>query len=85
MRTTVLLILLVVLVSTGEALQCNTLDGSTVECKPDFHGVCVHYKYEDEEFKSCAEPELCKNMKSSFTQHESEHATFICCPEELCN
>nr|ABI48818.1 plethodontid modulating factor [Plethodon cinereus] len=84
MRTTALLILLVVLVSTGEALQCNTLDGSTVECSSGFD-VCVHYKYEDEEFKSCAEPELCKNMKSSFSQHESEHATFICCPEELCN
>nr|ABI48547.1 plethodontid modulating factor [Plethodon shermani]AEO22579.1 plethodontid modulating factor precursor [Plethodon shermani] len=76
MRTTALLILLVVLVSTGEALQCNTLDGGTGECPSDDYNACVHYKYEDEEYKSCGIQEGCE---------DAEGATVLCCPEDLCN
>nr|ABI48788.1 plethodontid modulating factor [Plethodon websteri] len=85
MRTTALLILLVVLVSTGEALQCNTMDGGTEECTPGNDAVCMYYKYEDEEYKDCGGPEACKEMEDDFTPDESEHATFICCSEDLCN
>nr|ABI48621.1 plethodontid modulating factor [Plethodon shermani] len=76
MRTTALLILLVVLVSTGEALQCHTLDGGTEECIPGIYNVCVHYKSEDEEYKSCGIQEKCE---------DAEGATVLCCPEDLCN
>nr|ABI48770.1 plethodontid modulating factor [Plethodon dorsalis] len=81
MRTTALLILLVVLVSTGEALQCNTLDGDTEECPSDDYNVCVHYKFEDDEFKGCGIQPECTATESD----ESEHPAVICCSEDLCN
>nr|ABI48774.1 plethodontid modulating factor [Plethodon dorsalis]ABI48780.1 plethodontid modulating factor [Plethodon ventralis] len=83
MRTTALLILLVVLVSTGEALQCNTLDGGTEECPSDVY-VCVHYKYEDAEFMGCRTQRICDDVKAALAADESER-TFICCQEDLCN
>nr|ABI48790.1 plethodontid modulating factor [Plethodon websteri] len=85
MRTTALLILLVVLFSTGEALQCNTMDGGTEECTPGNDAVCMYYKYEDEEYKACGPRKLCTDTGGSFTPAESEHATFTCCSEDLCN
>nr|ABI48822.1 plethodontid modulating factor [Plethodon hoffmani] len=81
MRTTVLLILLVVLVSTGEALQCNTLDGSTVECKPGKGQVCVHFKDEEDEFKSCWAKEDCRDTE----RDASGRTIYLCCTEDLCN
>nr|ABI48805.1 plethodontid modulating factor [Plethodon wehrlei] len=76
MRTTALLILLVVLVSTGEALQCNTMDEGTEECATDVYNACVHYKTDDEEYKSCGIEEECL---------DTEGATVVCCTEDLCN
>nr|ABI48799.1 plethodontid modulating factor [Plethodon welleri] len=76
MRTTALLILLVVLVSTGEALQCNTVDGGTEECPSDVYDACVHYKSDDEEYKSCGIQEECL---------DADDATVECCSEDLCN
>nr|ABI48779.1 plethodontid modulating factor [Plethodon ventralis] len=81
MRTTALLILLVVLVSTGEALQCNTLDGGTEECPADIAGVCAHYKSDKEEMKGCWIQPECIATESD----ESEHPEVICCSEDLCN
>nr|ABI48791.1 plethodontid modulating factor [Plethodon websteri]ABI48792.1 plethodontid modulating factor [Plethodon websteri]ABI48793.1 plethodontid modulating factor [Plethodon websteri]ABI48795.1 plethodontid modulating factor [Plethodon websteri]ABI48796.1 plethodontid modulating factor [Plethodon websteri] len=81
MRTTALLILLVVLVSTGEALQCNTLDGGTEECSTSIYNACVHYKSDDEEYKSCGIQEECTATEGD----ESEHPTVLCCSEDLCN
>nr|ABI48619.1 plethodontid modulating factor [Plethodon shermani] len=83
MRTTALLILLVVLVSTGEALQCNTMDGGTEECPPDDY-VCVHYKYEDVEFMGCRTQRFCDVAKAAIAADGSER-TFTCCSEDLCN
>nr|ABI48591.1 plethodontid modulating factor [Plethodon shermani]ABI48625.1 plethodontid modulating factor [Plethodon shermani]AEO22568.1 plethodontid modulating factor precursor [Plethodon shermani] len=85
MRTTALLILLVVLASTGEALQCNIMDGGTEACPPGEEVACMYLKYEEEEFKACGPQELCAEMEDSFTPAESEHATFRCCTEDLCN
>nr|ABI48695.1 plethodontid modulating factor [Plethodon cylindraceus] len=73
MRTTALLILLVVLVSTGEALKCNTLNGGIDECHTD---VCAHYKFEGEVIIGCWIQEECE---------DAEGATVLCCPEDLCN
>nr|ABI48773.1 plethodontid modulating factor [Plethodon dorsalis] len=83
MRTTALLILLVVLVSTGEALQCNTMDGGTEECPSDVHNVCVHYKCEVE-FMGCRTQIYCDVVKEALAALESE-GTFTCCSEDLCN
>nr|AEO22585.1 plethodontid modulating factor precursor [Plethodon shermani] len=83
MRTTALLILLVVLVSTGEALQCNTLDGGTEECPSDDYNVCVHYKY-DVEFMGCRTQPFCDVVKEALAAFGSE-GTIICCSEDLCN
>nr|ABI48787.1 plethodontid modulating factor [Plethodon websteri] len=82
MMTTALLILLVVLVSTGEALQCNTMDGEPEECPPDDY-VCVHYKYEVE-FMGCRTQPFCDIVKEDLATDESE-GTFTCCSEDLCN
>nr|AEO22589.1 plethodontid modulating factor precursor [Plethodon shermani] len=82
MRTTALLILLVVLVSTGEALQCNTLDGGTEECPSDDY-VCVHYKY-DVEFMGCATQRFCDALGAALTEEGSDDL-FLCCTGELCN
>nr|ABI48673.1 plethodontid modulating factor [Plethodon aureolus] len=82
MRTTALLILLVVLVSTGEALQCNTLDGGTEECPSDDY-VCVHYKY-DVEFMGCRTQPFCDTVKDALAAFGSE-GTIICCSEDVCN
>nr|ABI48763.1 plethodontid modulating factor [Plethodon yonahlossee]ABI48765.1 plethodontid modulating factor [Plethodon yonahlossee]ABI48766.1 plethodontid modulating factor [Plethodon yonahlossee] len=84
MRTTALLILLVVLVSTGEALQCNTLDGGTEECPSDDYNACVHYKYEDVEFMGCQTQPFCDTVKDALAAEGSE-GVFICCSEDLCN
>nr|ABI48642.1 plethodontid modulating factor [Plethodon shermani] len=84
MRTTALLILLVVLVSTGEALQCNTLDGGTEECPSDDYNACVHYKYEDVEFMGCRTQRFCDFVKAALEADGSER-TFICCSGDLCN
>nr|AAQ13903.1 pheromone Pj-10 isoform F precursor [Plethodon jordani]AEO22588.1 plethodontid modulating factor precursor [Plethodon shermani] len=81
MRTTALLILLVVLVSTGEALQCNTLDGGTEECPSDDYDACVHYKFEDEEFKGCGIQDECTAAEDD----EPEYPMVQCCSEDLCN
>nr|ABI48803.1 plethodontid modulating factor [Plethodon wehrlei] len=85
MRTTALLILLVVLVSTGEALQCNTMDGGTEECTPGNDAVCMYYKYKEAEYKDCGGPEACQEMEDDFTENEKEFGTFTCCSEDLCN
>nr|ABI48839.1 plethodontid modulating factor [Plethodon serratus] len=85
MRTTALLILLVVLVSTGEALQCNMLDGSAEECDPGHDAVCMHFSYKEEVYKGCGGPEACEEMEKDFTPDEKENGTFVCCPEDLCN
>nr|ABI48810.1 plethodontid modulating factor [Plethodon wehrlei] len=83
MRTTDLLILLVVLVSTGEALQCNTMDGGTEDCFSDDY-VCVHYKSDEVEFMGCRTQQFCDVVKTALDAEESE-GTFTCCSEDLCN
>nr|ABI48749.1 plethodontid modulating factor [Plethodon teyahalee] len=84
MRTTALLILLVVLVSTGEALQCNTLDEGTEECPSDDYDACVHYKFEDEEFKGCGIQRFCDTMEAGLAEEGLEDL-FMCCTGDVCN
>nr|ABI48640.1 plethodontid modulating factor [Plethodon shermani] len=81
MRTTALLILLVVLVSTGEALKCNTLNGGIDECHTD---VCAHYKFEGEVIIGCWIQSFCEEDKAALAAEGSEDM-FICCSEDLCN
>nr|ABI48845.1 plethodontid modulating factor [Plethodon dunni] len=85
MRATALFILLVVLISTGEALECNALDGGTEACTPGNDGVCIHYKYQDDEYKRCGVHGECEEIEGGFTPDESEQATFRCCTDDLCN
>nr|AEO22598.1 plethodontid modulating factor precursor [Plethodon shermani] len=83
MRTTALLILLVVLVSTGEALQCNTMFGGTMKCRAD-DSVCMHHKSDEVESMGCSTQSLCEIEKASLGPEGSEDM-FICCTEDLCN
>nr|ABI48777.1 plethodontid modulating factor [Plethodon ventralis]ABI48778.1 plethodontid modulating factor [Plethodon ventralis] len=83
MRTTALLILLVVLVSTGEVLRCNTMNGGTEECPADIAGVCAHYKSDKEEMKGCWIQAMCDEDKAALAAGELEE--FTCCYEDLCN
>nr|ABI48848.1 plethodontid modulating factor [Aneides ferreus] len=85
MRATVLLVSLVVLVSIGEALECNTMDGGTEVCPPGNDDVCIHYIHEENEFKKCGPLGECERLEGDFTAAELEHALFRCCPADLCN
>nr|ABI48830.1 plethodontid modulating factor [Plethodon richmondi] len=80
MRTTALLILLVVLVSTGEALKCNTLNGGIVQCSGNGQA-CVHFKDKEDEFKSCWAKEDCRDTE----RDASGRTIYLCCTEDLCN
>nr|ABI48786.1 plethodontid modulating factor [Plethodon websteri] len=84
MRTTALLILLVVLVSTGEALQCNTLNGGTDECQSDITDVCAHYKSDDVEMNGCWTQTFCDDSNTALAEEGSEDIV-ACCSEDLCN
>nr|ABI48856.1 plethodontid modulating factor [Desmognathus ocoee]ABI48857.1 plethodontid modulating factor [Desmognathus ocoee]ABI48858.1 plethodontid modulating factor [Desmognathus ocoee] len=85
MRTTALLILLVVFVCTGEALKCKKLGGGTEVCPPGNDGVCIHYKYKKEEFKRCGAHGECQEIESSFKPLETANTKFVCCSSDLCN
>nr|AEO22604.1 plethodontid modulating factor precursor [Plethodon shermani] len=84
MRTTALLILLVVLVSTGEALQCNTLDGDTEECPPGNDEACIRSKSIDLEVMGCATQRFCDAMEAGLAEEGSDDL-FLCCTGDLCN
>nr|AEO22599.1 plethodontid modulating factor precursor [Plethodon shermani] len=84
MRTTALLILLVVLVSTGEALQCNTLDGGTEFCPPGNDEACILSKSIDLEFMGCATQRFCDALEAGLTEEGSDDL-FLCCTGDLCN
>nr|ABI48797.1 plethodontid modulating factor [Plethodon websteri]ABI48798.1 plethodontid modulating factor [Plethodon websteri] len=83
MRTTALLILLVVLVSTGEALQCNTLHGKIEECPPDYD-ICAYYKSDDVEMNGCWTQTFCDDSNTALAEEGSEDIV-ACCSEDLCN
>nr|ABI48615.1 plethodontid modulating factor [Plethodon shermani] len=80
MRTTALLILLVVLVSTGEALKCNTLNGGIVQCSGNGQA-CVHFKDKEDEFKRCCPLEHCMDKEGDKPRPEMVR----CCTQDLCN
>nr|ABI48809.1 plethodontid modulating factor [Plethodon wehrlei] len=84
MRTTALLILLVVLVSTGEALRCKILNGNSDWCPPGNDDLCMHYKTDSMEFMGCATQRFCDAVKAALLAEGSDEA-FMCCYEELCN
>nr|AEO22607.1 plethodontid modulating factor precursor [Plethodon shermani] len=84
MRTTALPILLVVLASTGEALQCNTLDGGTEECPPGNDEACIRSKSIDLEAMGCATRRFCDAMEAGLAEEGLEDS-FMCCTGDVCN
>nr|ABI48716.1 plethodontid modulating factor [Plethodon kentucki] len=84
MRTTALLILLVVLASTGEALRCKVLNGNSDWCPPGNDDACMRYKSIDLEIMGCATQRFCDAWEAAFAAEGLEDL-FMCCTGELCN
>nr|ABI48776.1 plethodontid modulating factor [Plethodon ventralis] len=84
MRTTALLILLVVLVSTGEALRCKIPDEGSDWCPPGSDDLCMHYKTERMEYMGCASQRYCDAV-TAVVLAEGSPDDFMCCYEDLCN
>nr|ABI48599.1 plethodontid modulating factor [Plethodon shermani]AEO22618.1 plethodontid modulating factor precursor [Plethodon shermani] len=84
MRTTALLILLVVLVSTGEALRCMVLNGNSRWCPPGNDDACMRYKSIDVEIMGCATQQFCDAWEAALAEEGLEDL-FMCCTGELCN
>nr|ABI48557.1 plethodontid modulating factor [Plethodon shermani]AEO22623.1 plethodontid modulating factor precursor [Plethodon shermani] len=84
MRTTALLILLVVLVSTGEALRCKTLNENSDFCPPGNDEACMLYKSTGMEFMGCATQRFCDAMEAGLAEEGLEDS-FMCCTGDVCN
>nr|ABI48738.1 plethodontid modulating factor [Plethodon montanus] len=84
MRTTALLILLVVLVSTGEALRCKVLNENSDWCPPGNDEACMLYKSTGMEFMGCATQRFCDALGAALTEEGSDDL-FLCCTGDLCN
>nr|ABI48775.1 plethodontid modulating factor [Plethodon ventralis] len=84
MRTTALLIFLVVLVSTGEALRCKIPDEGSDWCPPGSDDLCMHYKVTGIEMRGCASQRFCDAVKAALEEEGSSN-NFMCCYEDLCN
>nr|ABI48811.1 plethodontid modulating factor [Plethodon wehrlei] len=84
MRTTALLILLVVLFSTGEALRCKIPNGNSDWCPPGNDDLCISYKPGGMEMMGCATQRFCDVVRAILLAEGSDEA-FMCCYEELCN
>nr|AEO22645.1 plethodontid modulating factor precursor [Plethodon shermani] len=82
MRSTALLIVLVALVSTGEALRCYELDGTIVECEPGNDDLCIYYNDGAEEFRRCGMRGECEDIDAVM---KTDSTTFQCCSDDLCN
>nr|AEO22638.1 plethodontid modulating factor precursor [Plethodon shermani] len=80
MRSTALLIVLVALVSTGEALRCYAQDGTILQCTYGNEDLCMNYDDGTVKCKRCGMKDDCDDADM-----KREFPTFFCCRGDLCN